>query len=177
MKTLENVYKLYVRPHLEYGDLVFDSHDMNKPMTFNLLNSKDDISKEIESIQYQAARIVSGAWNKSKISELYGILGWESLQDRRTMRKLVLLHQTLHTKKPSYLYYILTNQLHTNPRLAATLNLKNIHCKTTKYNKSYFPSTILDWNNLPFELKSVKSKKILKSRFLNKIKTQKITIR
>ena len=64
MKTLENVYKLYVRPHLEYGDLVFDSHDMNKPMIFNLLNPKDDISKEIESIQYQAARIVSGAWNK-----------------------------------------------------------------------------------------------------------------
>ena len=89
------------------------------------------------------------------------------------MRKLVLLHQTLHTKKPSYLYYILTNQLHTNPRLAATLNLKNIHCKTTKYNKSYFPSTILDWNNLPFELKSVKSKKILKSRFLNKIRPKK----
>ena len=34
MRALETVYKLYVRPHLEYGDLVFNSHEIGKKRDF-----------------------------------------------------------------------------------------------------------------------------------------------
>ena len=111
MRALETVYKLYIRPHLEYGDLVFNSHEIGKSEIFNTFQDSDIISFEIESIQYQAARIITGAWDKSNKGELYKLLGWESMQDRRTMRKLVLFHQILNTKNPSYLYDILEKQL------------------------------------------------------------------
>ena len=59
--TLEVIYKLYVRPHLDYGDTVFDIAELDKLSIFPSLPS-NFISKEVEKIQYKAARIVSGAW-------------------------------------------------------------------------------------------------------------------
>ena len=82
MKTLENVYKLYVRPYSEYGDLVFDSHDMNKPIIFNLLNPKDDISKEIgvttcpifHTMFFPPTRsLISPFFSKNRITTLFFI--------------------------------------------------------------------------------------------------------
>ena len=35
MRALETVYKLYIRPHLEYGDLVFNSYEIGKSEIFN----------------------------------------------------------------------------------------------------------------------------------------------
>ena len=173
-KTLENVYKLYVRPQVEYGDLVFDHVDLNKSNIFTLRNTNDKISTDIESIQYQAARIVSGAWKGSSMEKLYNILGWESMQNRRTMRKLDLLHQTLNNKFPNYLYNILEVQMfRPDSRYSNRLMLRNITTKTTKYKKSFFPATILDWNKLDFEIKTSKSKNIFKKKVLNKIRPKK----
>ena len=173
-KTLENVYKLYVRPQVEYGDLVFDHADLNKSNIFTLRNTNDKISTDIESIQYQAARIVSGAWKGSSMEKLYNILGWESMQNRRTMRKLDLLHQTLNNKFPNYLYNILEVQMfRPDSRYSNRLMLRNITTKTTKYKKSFFPATILDWNKLDFEIKTSKSKNIFKKKVLNKIRPKK----
>ena len=173
MRALETVYKLYIRPHLEYGDLVFNSHEIGKSEIFNTFQDTDTISFEIESIQYQAARIITGAWDKSNKKELYKLLGWESMQDRRTMRKLVLFHQILNTKNPSYLYDILEKQLNTSQRLINRLEFRNFKCNNTKFSKSFFPSTIIDWNNLDVELRSSSSSNILKNRILNKIRPKK----
>ena len=101
--TLEQYYKMWVRPHLEYGDLVFDKADqarVNNGLIFSDKRSNDTNSSHIESIQYQAARIVTGAWKSSDINETYKILGWESLESRRTLRKLILLYNILTTKSP-----------------------------------------------------------------------------
>ena len=80
--VLEVIYKLYVRPHIDYGDMVYDVSVLENNSIFNIEN-KNSISKRVESIQYEAARIVSGAWKTSCISKLYQNLGWESLSDRR----------------------------------------------------------------------------------------------
>ena len=47
MKTLENIYKLYVRPHLDYGDIVYDAADLTKSDAFKFRNSNDKISVEV----------------------------------------------------------------------------------------------------------------------------------
>ena len=173
MRALETVYKLYIRPHLEYGDMVFNSHEIGKNEIFNTFQDSDSISFEIESIQYKAARIITGAWDKSNKKKLYELLGWESMQDRRTMRKLVLLHQILNTKNPAYLYDILEKQLNTSQRLINRLEFRNFKCNNTKFAKSFFPSTISDWNNLDSELRSSSNSNILKNRILNKIRPKK----
>ena len=46
-KTLVLTYTMYVRPHLEYGDIIFH-------------NCADYLMKSLESIQYQAGLIATG---------------------------------------------------------------------------------------------------------------------
>ena len=47
--VLDTSYKLYVRPHLDYGDVIFH-------------NQRIDLMDLIERVQYKAALIVSGCW-------------------------------------------------------------------------------------------------------------------
>ena len=116
MKTLENIYKLNDRTHIEYGDLVFDVADLTKPKPFTSRTSNEKISADIETIQYQAARIVTGAWKGSSTERLYNILGWESMQNRRTMRKLCLMYEITNEKSPRNLYKVIEKQNFTHPR-------------------------------------------------------------
>ena len=55
-KTLIMTYIMHVRPHLEYGDIIF--HDC-----------ADYLMDMIESIQYQAGLIATGCWQKNKPSK------------------------------------------------------------------------------------------------------------
>ena len=47
--VLDLSYKMYVRPHLDYGDIIFH-------------NQRMDLMELIERVQYKAALIVSGCW-------------------------------------------------------------------------------------------------------------------
>ena len=51
--VLDQIYKLYVRPHLDYGDIIYHRHDPEFKLEF---------TKRLESTQYSAALAVSGAW-------------------------------------------------------------------------------------------------------------------
>ena len=51
--VLDQTYKLYVRPHLDYGDIIYHKYDPE----FKL-----DFTRKLESTQYLAALTVSGAW-------------------------------------------------------------------------------------------------------------------
>ena len=64
----DQIYKLYVRPHLDYGDIIYHKHDRE------FIN---DMTKILERIQYSAALTVSGAWRGTNIDRLYEELGWE----------------------------------------------------------------------------------------------------
>ena len=61
---------MYVRPHLEYGDVIFHGQ-------------RAELMKLIERVQYKTAIIVSGCWQRNSQDKLYHELGWESLSDRR----------------------------------------------------------------------------------------------
>ena len=60
--------------------------------------------KQIEQIQYEAARIITGAWKGTNREKLYKNFEWESLNERRVMRKLCIIYETIDTKFPNYLY-------------------------------------------------------------------------
>ena len=113
--VLDVIYKLYVRPHLDYGDIIFHSADVTKIINFE---NNSPLLKNVESIQYDAARIVTGAWKGSSMAKLYTNLGWESLNNRRIMRKLCIVFETLTNKFPHYLEDILNDRKYTqNSRL------------------------------------------------------------
>ena len=59
------MYKLYVRPHLDYGDVVYH-------------NQNSTLMSKLESTQYAAALTVSGTWRGTYTGKLFEELGWKS---------------------------------------------------------------------------------------------------
>ena len=75
-EPLLTIYKSLVRPHLDYGDVIYDQHYNNS------------FHQKLESIQYNAALAITGAIRASSKEKLYQELGLESLKQRRWFRKL-----------------------------------------------------------------------------------------
>ena len=61
----DQIYKLYVRPHLGYDDIIYHKHDPE---------FTHDMIKRLERIQCSAALAVSGAWRGTNIDRLHGEL-------------------------------------------------------------------------------------------------------
>ena len=74
--SLKVVYKCFIRPCLDYADVIYD-----QPNLFFLAN-------KIESVQYNAASAITGAIRGTSKEKLYQELGFESLKDRRWFRGL-----------------------------------------------------------------------------------------
>ena len=64
--VLDQIYKHYVRPHLDYGDIIYHRHGPEFKLEF---------TKRLESTQYSAALAVSGAWRGTNTDKLYEELG------------------------------------------------------------------------------------------------------
>ena len=79
--TLEAMYKSYVRPQLEYGDVIYH----HPPLVGNHLSIYDlnELMTKVDSVQYRAALVTTGAWKGTNKEKLDKELGWESLSQRR----------------------------------------------------------------------------------------------
>ena len=62
------------------------------------------VANKIESVQYNAALVITGAIKGTSKEKLYQELGFESLKDRRWLRRLCYLYKIVNTKQPFYLY-------------------------------------------------------------------------
>ena len=89
-KSLEKIYFAYIRPLLEYSDVVWD-------------NCSTATKKQLDAIHFDAARIISGATKLCSIDKLFSELGWESLQTRRDKHKFIIFYKILHGSAPNYL--------------------------------------------------------------------------
>ena len=74
--ALMTIYKAFVRPHLDYGDVIYDE-------AYN-----ETFHQKLESIQYIACLARSGAIRRSSREKRYQELGLNSLQHRPWYRKL-----------------------------------------------------------------------------------------
>ena len=85
-KSLQIIYFSFIRPLLEYGDVVWN-------------NCAQYEAKELEKIQYKAARIVSGTTKLVSITALLEEVGWETLSSRRNKHNIM----TVNGLCPDYL--------------------------------------------------------------------------
>ena len=90
--ALTTIYKAFVRPHLDYGDILYDQ-------AYNM-----SFHEKLESIQYRACLAITGAIQGSSKEKLYQELGLESFQLRRWYRKLAMFYKILKNKTPQYLF-------------------------------------------------------------------------
>jgi hypothetical protein len=150
--SLERIYMAFVRPILEYGDIVWDSS----------LQSLDPL----EAIQRNAARIVTGATAKCSTKGLYDETAWEPLADRRKLHRTSLYYNIVNGKAPSYLIDNLPGQIHdrTDYPLRNRQNRDVPHARLNKYANSFFPAATRAWNSLTDDLKLAPSLNCLKAR-------------
>ena len=145
-KSLETIYFAYIRSLLEYADVLWD-------------NCTQQQCNEIEKIQLEAGRIVTGATKLVEIDKLYKELGWLKLSERRDLHKLFLFFKMNHGLSPLYLSNLLP--LHVGElssyRLRNAENYVGIHANTRAYAESFLPSTLQAWNNLPEAVRSAET--------------------
>ena len=89
-KTLETIYFTFIRPLLEYADVVWDAK------TQILIN-------KLENVQVEAARIVTGGTRLVSLSNLYIETGWEKLKDRRERHRTIQFYKMSNNLTPQYL--------------------------------------------------------------------------
>ena len=88
---LLTIYKSFVRPHLGYGDIIYDRPD------------NAALIRKLEQVQYNAAVAISGAIKCTSPSKLYKELSLESLEFRRRLRRLCFLHKIISNRLPAYI--------------------------------------------------------------------------
>ena len=81
-RTLELIYK----PHLDYGDIIYDVPDKDNNTLFSK-TSNSLAMRKVESVQYEAAIVVSGARHGTSRDKLNSDLGLEFLYQRRSYRR------------------------------------------------------------------------------------------
>ena len=81
--SLNKIYISFVRPFLEYANIVWD-------------NCAQYEANAIEKIQTEAARIVTGATRLVSLDMLSKEIGWESLRDRRYKHKMCQVYKMIN---------------------------------------------------------------------------------
>lgn len=141
----EQMYYALVRPHLEYASAAWD------PYTDNNIRS-------LEMVQRRAARFVTGEHSREPgtVTRILTELEWPSLQQRRKVKRLSLLHKGINNEtaisippeimKPSRMSRHSSNNTFLQPRT-----------RTKTHQNSFFPRTITEWNRLPPDILEMKS--------------------
>ena len=70
-QALSTIYKSFVRPHLDYGDIIYDQPN------------NESFCQKFESHQYNAALFITGAIRGTSQTKIYTELGLEYLKFRR----------------------------------------------------------------------------------------------
>ena len=139
-KSLEIIYISFVRPIIEYADAIWD-------------NCTQYEKTELDKIQHEAARIVTGCTKLVSINQLSTESGWESLESRRHKHKLILFFKMVSNCVPEYLSSLIPEQVGqaSQLNLRNSENFRNVNGRTAQYSRSFIPSVINECNALPDE--------------------------
>ena len=145
-KSLDIIYISFIRPILEYVDVVWCI----------LTKYQED---ELAKIQIEAARIVTGATKLVFHDNLYRETCWETLNSRGKQHKLTLYYKMINFLTPPDLSSLVP------PRVGdmSSYSLRNsdqyqtIDTKSQLYYNSFLPSAIREWNALDSESQSCPS--------------------
>ena len=79
-KSLQTMYFSFIRPALEYADVVWS-------------NCTQQQMNHLQKIQIEVGQIISGATKLVALERLFRDLGWHKLSERRRLHKLYLFHK------------------------------------------------------------------------------------
>ena len=138
--TLRKLYISLVRPHMEYGSLVWDP-----------FSAKDcDI---LEGVQRFASRVCLKTW-QCEYPDMLEALELPTLKTRRKVQKLTTMYKFVNNLAVFPVSSSLFQPVH-NPystRYTHNMSYHNIHARTSRFLYSYFPSALSLWNSLPYHI-------------------------
>jgi hypothetical protein len=155
--TLETLYKGFIRPVLEYADILWHIPADNRHCLAIL-----------ESIQLKAARIVTGGTRRCPTQALYDEVAWETLASRRDMHRSQMMYMINMGYAPNYLQELIPQQVQARTRYALRNrnDLQVPFARLETYSHSFFPSAVRQWNALPDDIKQATTKGAFKYRYL-----------
>jgi hypothetical protein len=156
--SIERIYFAFIRPILEYGDVVWD-------------NISIELSNLIEKVQLNAARIVVGATAKCSSEGLYSETAWDTLKNRRLIHSLSLMYKIVNKSAPQYLIDTLPQLIgdRTGYRLRNREDLDPIRARINIYANSFFPKTVNEWNKLDRDRRVLPSIEAFKSNYRRRL--------
>ena len=165
-KTLLTIFKSFVRPNVDYDNMIYD-----KP--FN-----ESFKTKIEMIQYRAALVTTGAIKGTLRDRLDQEIGLESPADRRSSRKIFFLHKIMNGLLPSYLQSYLShyNYGEYQTRSACQNKVKTLSGRTKAFNSSFYPYSIKQWCALSAEIRNIVSVNKFKETIISFIRPKENSI-
>jgi hypothetical protein len=134
---LSRIYLIFIRPMLEYACELWDGC------------SQQD-SDNLEKLQIEAGRIVTGLPLFASRQSIYSETGWELLSDRRRVRRLSLFYSIHNKSAPDYLCDLIPLPVGSvsqyNLRNSNNYVLPNCRLEITK--KSFFPLLVINYQSL-----------------------------
>ena len=118
-------------------------------------------------MQYNAALTITGAIRGSSREKLYQELGLESLKQRRWFTKLCYFLKITKYQSPKNLFDKIPT---TRTAYRTRNNIGNIPRSNIFFKNSFFPSSVIEWNNLDRSIRSSESFAIFKESILQFIR-------
>ena len=135
-KTKTSAYISLVRPSLEYCATVWSPYTQTE-------------IKKLEMVQRRAARYVTNRHhNTSSVTSMIDHLQWDTLECRRNKAQVAMLFKIANNLVDIQEELYLT-RAPTRPRSANDRQYQRISTSRLYRQKSFFPRTITEWNNLP----------------------------
>ena len=129
--VLDQIYKLYVRPHLDYGDIVYHRYDLEFKFDFTQNWNPPNTQQRLRG---------------TNTDRLYEELGWEILYYRRSYRRLCHFFKLRNDQRPYYLY----SEIPQEHNLHHILRRPNVYepnvISTNRFSHTYFQNCMREWN-------------------------------
>ena len=130
-------YKSLVRPILEYSSIVWDPYRAYQKAW-------------LEQIQRRAARFVTNTHSREEgcVTRALEHLRWPTLEARGRVARLTMMYKTFHNHAAVDIPEYVQHQTYTKTRYSHPMKFIPIQTSCDTYKFSYWPRTIIDWNNL-----------------------------
>ena len=153
--SLSEMYKLHIRPHLDYDDVLY--HIPTKICEFRSSNTLPSIMEKIESFQYSAALAVTGAWRGTSRERLYEELGWESFDSRRWARQLTLFYKIVNKLIPAHMSNPIPLLQQAQYSFRRRDVIGQIRARTERFKSSFYPHCLKEWSTLSPQIRNTSS--------------------
>ena len=144
--TLVQLYNAMVRPHLEYGNIIWSPH------------YKEDI-KSLENVQKRATKLLPGLKNLPYEKRLK-LLKLPSLKFRRLRGDLIQVFNIINTENAKY-YFRMTNQVYTRGH---NFKIYKPQAKLDIKKYSFSHRIIEHWNKLTHDIVNSKNVNEIKNK-------------